>query len=214
MEELQSTEILDREILEDARKKAYRILKTAEDTVGANGAIWEQKTGESLAELNTRYAERRKLAAAEIMARLPVDKRRAKAERIESLIQSAVETWYRSLDRERLLSLLGAELAARIAECGGFSEADGELRAVIHQLENAEAALLLEAFLPGRSCPIEKAPAAGGYPSMVLENNAVRITASIERTVDFFLHEKRAELIGSLLGTGTPLDWDGPEAAR
>lgn len=212
MEELQSTEILDREILEDARKKAYRILKTAEDTVGANGAIWERRTGESLAELNTQYAERRQLAAAEIMARLPVDKRRAKAERIESLIHSAVETWYRGLDRERLLSLLGAELAARIAECGGFAEADGELRVLLHQLERAEAAALLEAALPGQSCVLEEVPAAG-FPSVVVENNAVRITASIERTVDFFLHEKRAELIGSLLDTTALLDWDGPEAA-
>ena len=180
--------------------------------MGANGAIWERRTGESLAELNTQYAERRQLAAAEIIARLPVDKRRAKAERIESLIHSAVETWYRGLDRERLLSLLGAELAARIAECGGFAEADGELRVLLHQLERAEAAALLEAALPGQSCVLEEVPAAG-FPSVVVENNAVRITASIERTVDFFLHEKRAELIGSLLDTTALLDWDGPEAA-
>ena len=37
MEELQSTDILDREILEDARKKAYRILKTAAETVANRG---------------------------------------------------------------------------------------------------------------------------------------------------------------------------------
>ena len=51
MEELQSTEILEREILEDARKKAMRILKTADDTIRAKTAEWEKKTADAVAEL-------------------------------------------------------------------------------------------------------------------------------------------------------------------
>jgi hypothetical protein len=42
-------------------------------------------------------------------------------------------------------------------------------------------------------------PAAGTYSEILLENSAVRITASIYKTVDFFLHENRAELASALL---------------
>ena len=63
MEELQSTEVLDREILEDARRKAFRILKTADDTVKSNTAGWEKKTAAALKDLNTRHEERRRRVA-------------------------------------------------------------------------------------------------------------------------------------------------------
>lgn len=201
MEELQSTEILDREILEDARKKAYRILKTADETVKANASAWERKTRDSLDELHRKYAGLRKLAAGEIMARLPLDKRRSRAEKIESLLHGAVETWYAGLDRERVLSTLAAELAARLAECDDFAAGDAEPRVLIHKLDEAEAEGILNATLPGRTWRIERASFADSYPGIVLENSAVRITASLTQTVDFLLHEKRAELAASLLGT-------------
>jgi integrase len=213
MEELQSTEILDREILEDARKKAYRILKTADETVKANAELWEQKTRETLDELNRKYAERRSLSAAEIMARLPLDKRRVKTEKIESLIRAAVETWYAGLGRERALALLKNEIAKRIAACDEFSAAGEAPRALIRGLERAEAEALLRAVLPGRSCGIEEMPAAGAYPEILLENSAARITASIYKTVDFFLHENRAELASALLEGIMSLEEGATDAA-
>ena len=200
MEELQSTEILDREILEDARKKAHRILKTADETARAAAGEWEQKTRKTLDELNGKYAEQRKRSAAEIMARLPLDKRRSRAEKIESLLRSAVETWYAGLDRKRVLSLLETELAARLAECNEYSSGEAP-RALIHKIERAEAEAILKAVLPDLTCVIEEASSAGAYPEIILENSAVRITASIYKTVDFLLHEKRAELAAALLGT-------------
>jgi hypothetical protein len=211
MEELQSTEILDREILEDARKKAYRILKAADETVKANAEAWELKTRETLDALNGKYAGQRKLAAAEIMARLPLDKRRAQTEKIESLLRSAVETWYAGLGREQALSLLKNELVKLLAECDEFAASGEEPRALIRGIERAEAEALLRAALPGRSCRVEEAPAAAGvYPEIMLENSAARITASIAKTVDFLLHEKRVELASSLLGGTTDF---GGEAA-
>ena len=106
MEELQTTEILDREILEDARKKAGRLLKAADETAAANAAIWDKKTEEALGELKGRYALMREETSAEIMARLPLDKRRAKSEIIEALLASAADDWVSGLDPRRVLSLL------------------------------------------------------------------------------------------------------------
>jgi hypothetical protein len=201
MEELQSTEILDREILEDARKKAYRILKTADETVQANAGVWEKKTRDTLDELNKKYAGQRNLCAEEIMARLPLDKRRAKAEKIEGLLRSAVETWYAGLSPERALAILKRELAKRLAACDEFTAAGEQPRALIRRLDRAGAEAVLKAVLPGRVCAIEEMLPAGAYPAIILENSAVRIIASLDTSVDFLLHEKRAELAASLLGT-------------
>jgi vacuolar-type H+-ATPase subunit E/Vma4 len=205
MEELQSTEILEQEILEDARKKASRILKTADDTVKANSAEWEKKTTGALAELEKKFAEQGVLAVAEIMAVLPMDKRRAKSERVEGLLNSAVETWYAGLSRERVLGFLKKELAKRLAVCGGLSAGDG-CRAVIHKLTRAEAESILKDL--SITCQIEEAQSSAAYPEFILENNDMRIYASVGKTVDFFLREKRAELIEALLGKAA--EGEGP----
>jgi vacuolar-type H+-ATPase subunit E/Vma4 len=206
MEELQSTEVLDHEILEDARKKAYRILKTADETVKANAAAWEKKIQDAVNELKLKYAERRKLAATEIMARLPLDKRRASSERIEGLLRDAEESWYKGLSREKVLSILKRELARRLRECPEFAgPADSGGKAFIRCLDAAEAEAILKELLPGHAFGIEEG--AGAAPGIVLESGAVRITASIGMALDDLLHEKRAELAAALLGQ------DSPEAA-
>ena len=207
MEELQSTEILDREILEDARKKAFRILKTADDTVKAKSAEWEKKITAALSELEKKYAGQRLAASAEIMARLPMDKRRSRAEKIEGLLAAVVEKWYAGLERDRVLALLEQDLSKRLAVfCGGGKKdfancAGGEPpRALIHKLDRAEAESILESVLPGRRFTITGEPATSLYPEIIIENSQARISASIGKTVDFFLHAKRAELVTALLG--------------
>jgi vacuolar-type H+-ATPase subunit E/Vma4 len=202
MEELQSTDILDREILEDARKKAHRILKAADDTIKAKSADWEAKLKSTLDELEKKYEKNSKSTAEEIMAVLPIDKQRARAKKIEELLHLAVESWYSSLSRKRVLGFLQAELAKRLAACGGFS-ASGGIRAYIHKVEKAEAEPILRAVLPDKTCTIETTQSTAAYPSIILENQEVRIYASIGKTVDFILGEKREELIAALLG-GAP----------
>ncbi|MDR0316366.1 MAG: hypothetical protein LBH97_05640 [Treponema sp.] len=199
MEELQSTEKLDREILEDARKKAFKILKTADDTIKAKTTEREKETAASLDELNKKYAGLRERASEEIIARLPMDKQRAKAEKIERLLQTAVEAWYAGLSRPQVFDLLKRELAKRLAVCTATA-ASGEWRVLISGLQRGEAETLLKETLPNAACTIEQAPAAGIYPELVLETKELRITASVSKTVDFFLHEKRAELAEALLG--------------
>jgi len=199
MEELQSTDILDREILEDARKKAYRILKAADDTIKAKSADWEKKFTVTLDELEKKYAKNGKSAADEIMAVLPIDKQRARARKIEELLHLAVESWYSGLSRERVLGFLQTELSKRLASCGGFS-ASGGICAYIHKVEKAEAEAVIKAVLPGKPCAVETMQSAAAYPTIILENQEVRIYASIGKTVEFILGEKREELITALLG--------------
>ena len=198
MEELQSTEILDREILEDARKKALRILKTADDTVRVQTAEWEKKIAANLDELEKTHTEQCKIATAEIMARLPTDKRRAKAEKIENLLHDAVASWYAGLSRSRILEMIKEELVKRISQVEEFAAA-GQRRALVSALERKEAETILKTVTG--TCTIEEVPSVHGYPEIVLETGNVRVTASIQKTVDYLLQKKRAELIEALLGS-------------
>jgi vacuolar-type H+-ATPase subunit E/Vma4 len=208
MEELQSTDILDREILEDARKKALRILKTADDTARAKTAEWDKKTAQALDELAKKHVEHCRLASADIMARLPTDKRRAKAEKIENLLRGAVEAWYAGLSRAEVLGMLKSELEKRTAQVEEFSTADSQRRVRasgkvrISGLSRSEAEAILQAVSGNRV--IEEVPSVHGFPEIVLETGNVRVTSSIQKTVDYLLQERRAELIEALLGKDFP----------
>ncbi|MDR0878798.1 MAG: ATPase [Treponema sp.] len=204
MEELQSTEILDREILEDARKKAYRILKTADETVKTNASVWEKKIAGAIAEMESRYAARKREVHDEIMARLPMDKRRAKSEKIEEYLASAVDHWYRHQSPERVLALLEAELQKRLSQCPEFTAVPDKslVTGKLRNIKKAEAEPLLKK-LKLSGCTLEELPSFSGkpYPEIVLDIKPVRITASIDMVVDTLLHVKRAELITALIGS-------------
>ncbi|MDR1870008.1 MAG: ATPase [Treponema sp.] len=197
MEELQSTEMLDREILEDARKKAARTLKSAEDTIRAQDKEWEKRTAEGIDDLEKKYIEQKELAAEKIMARLPIDKRRTKVEKIEKMLDSAAESWYKSLSRGRILDLLAVELKKRISLCEEFSDST-EKRAFFCGLDVKEAETTLKNV--NIACKLEESHADGQYPSIVIETGNVRITASIQKIVDYLLQEKREELVEALVG--------------
>jgi len=201
MEELQSTEILDREILEDARKKALRVLKSADEAIAAQSAEWEKKTRESIGELEKKYNEQKETEAGKVMARLPIDKLRAKVENIESMLQSAVDVWYKRLGRAKVVKLLTEELARRIAACEEFSSGKGKAvktRALYCGLNRTEAEKALKPA--GGQCVMKENKNASRFPSIVLETGNVRITASIQNTIDYLLQEKRAELVEALVG--------------
>ena len=124
MEELVTTEVLDREILEDARKKAFKILKTADETIAAKEREWEKKTSLDLESIRKNYAGRIKKAQDEITARLPLDMRRLRSETAEGCLKKAINNFLVSLEREKLLAIVANELLERFKVCmrnGDFS---------------------------------------------------------------------------------------------
>jgi hypothetical protein len=208
MEELQSTEILDREGLEDARKKAHRILKTADETVKAKAEEWEKKAELDLDELKREYLLKGEIATREIITRLPMEKRRLKVQVIDKLLGQAVEFWYNGLERGRVLAILKKELQKRLEESGEFSKSDS--RALYHKLSRTEAEDILRELLPGHIFSFEEHNAGAAFPELIIENNAIRITASISKAVDFFLQKNRMELTEALLGTAFLTDEETP----
>jgi hypothetical protein len=207
MEELQSTEVLDREILEDARKKAYRILKTAEESMKTGVAAWEKKGDADLAAVRQRYAEGVLEMRKELTARLVLDKRRVRSEKIETLLKSAMETYLRGLKRETLFSILEMTLQKQLGslrESGAEACMESGVKVQCHKVETLELEALLNRNLPKGSWTISFGNAGfiqeEPFPKIVLDAPEVQVSTSIVMVAETLLEDKRAELIQALLG--------------
>jgi len=198
MEELQSTEILEREILEDARKKALRILKNADETIRIKTSEWEKKTSLAINELEENYNKQKEAAAEKVMARLPVDKLRCKVEKIENLLLSAVETWYNGLNKQRILELLADDFSKRFAICEEILTAV-QRNVSYSGIDRKEAEMFFKNI--NVKFTINEEPSASHYPYIMVETEKVRIISSIQRIINHYLQEKRAELIEALTET-------------
>ncbi|MCL2138088.1 MAG: hypothetical protein FWH41_00985 [Treponema sp.] len=196
MEELQSTEVLDREILEDARKKALRVLKTADENIKTKKTEWEKETADILDELRKKHSRQCDAVTAETQAYFPIDKNRIKTKKTEEYLDNAVKAWYARLKRSQILALLQKELEERMNLC----QPSGEMRVFIHKIEKDEAESILKKILPGGIFKIEKINSDAVYPEITVDTSKVRIIASIDKTIRFFLDEKRSELVTALLG--------------
>ena len=199
MEELKSTDVLDKEILEDARKKANRILRQADDTVKSDTEAWEKKSGDAVEELRKKYGKRLRDNKGEIMARLPLDKRRIRSEYVEGVLQSAMTSYLTSLSREKLLSLLEWELSQRAPFLSSAN-----VSVIYRHLTDGEAQAILKKVLPKTSWTVDKPNPAytlsGTFPEIIIDSPELRIIASIDAVSVDLLSDKRAELVTALLG--------------
>lgn len=207
MEELRTTEVLEREILEDARKKAYKILKTADDTLTAQTLDWEKKISEAIASARKTYETRQKKGNEEIFARFPLDKRRQRSETFEGFLVRAMDDFLRSLKREDVLLLLKLILLERLeaGETGRCHKAEVQYSGI----SLSEAKQVLGNALPPDVSFTELKditrihdPAFSGFPFIEVNAGAVRVTASVKAAADELLKERRAELSSALLGEG------------
>lgn len=205
MEELRASDALDREILEDARKKADKILRAAETTISKAEAEWSKRAEHDLAQLEARYEAELAQTMDEIRGRTPLDKRRLRSEYGGKALEKAMFAWLDALPRPRLLSLLTGELSLRLPALAAES---GPFKAKVSGLSRDEAAGLLK----GLPCTIELlSPAVGSCPAamascqralMRVEGQGIVLRVSIDELAARMLGEKRAELARALLGEG------------
>ncbi|AEF81592.1 hypothetical protein [Leadbettera azotonutricia] len=201
MEELRSTEVLDREILEDARKKAFKILKTADDTVQSQTKRWEKKTLKAVDDIRKTYAQRLDTLREEILARLPLDKRRLRSETAERFLRDAMEAFLQSLPRSEVLAVLEKEFSERVEACAELN--DSKTAIVYAGMSEAEIlGMLKKSKLIEWDLKKDESASAAKLPSLTLNVPAAKISASVDDAARELLEEKRAELIKALLGEG------------
>ncbi|MDR0720541.1 MAG: ATPase [Treponema sp.] len=222
MEELRSTEALDREILEDARKKAFKILKSADETLESQTKRWNKKTAKALLDSQKSYAARLEKVKEEIFARLPLDKRRLRSKTAEKSLTQAMEVFLHGLNREQLLAVLDREFAARLAACIDWTDGGSQNPALpgvkaeeavlsYSGLSETEAGIALQkalGFIPkgfdGNNIKLKKneSSLASAFPALSLQTDTVWISASVEEAAFYLLETRRAELAAALLGGG------------
>jgi len=204
MEELRSTEVLEREILEDARKKAARLLKTADDTLAQQKRNWEKKLADDLEAIRKTYMERMKKNTDDIFARLPLDKRRLRLKTHEGFLTAAMNDFLTGLDRERIFSVLERELSRRL-EAVKPDALQASAPAVVQYsgITPSEARALLAKSPVSLEWQFQELPTPHSLlptPYIVVETDSYRLTASIESAAADLLKENREELAAALLG--------------
>jgi vacuolar-type H+-ATPase subunit E/Vma4 len=201
MEELRSTEALGNEILEDARKKAQKILKTADDALAAQNHDWERKIKHSANSVRKTFTGRTKKTNEEIHARLSLDERRLRSETIEGILVKAMDDFLRTLSREKLLFVLERELHTRLKAC---AEDLVHHRSVVRYsgLGLDEAAAILEKMPYKGDWEFKADSVIREFPLMIIESKDLRMIASVKSAAKALLRDKRAELAAALLGEG------------
>ena len=220
MEELRTTAVLEREILDDARKKAARLLRTADDSLAQQKRDWDKKLADDLESIRKAYMNRMKKTVEDIFARQPLDKRRLRLRTHEEFLSAAINDFLSGLDRTRLLSVLEGELL-RLLETVGFENGADSGAAVVRYsgltLAETQSILkkssvsfdwqfqedLLANDLSFSDKSLNDSLSRSGrarFPLVVIDTGALRITASVEAAAASLLKDNREELAAALLG--------------
>ena len=210
MEELRSTEVLEAEILEDARKKAAKVLRTADDSLAQQKRGWGKKLDDDLESIRKAYMDRMKKEIDNIFSRLPLDKRRLRLKTHEEFLSGAINDFLSNLGRERILSILERELS-RLLETVDF-EAEASGIALQHAVVRYSDLSLSEAkeILKKNQLPYnwdfqegfqtDDLSPDSQFPLIIIDTETFRLTASVEGAAAALLKENREELAVALLG--------------
>jgi len=197
MEEIVSTEPLEKEILSDARKKAERILKDADGEVVRIGDEGVERTKKALEDLCAHYESRARRYRDESMARLPLEKARIKAAHIDGLLVEAVDSYLSALkpeERDRILAALLSRAAPLVGDAG--------LRVRYCGIGRSEAEGLVKKGLPHcavSSLEEDKGIGSAGIAAVTDDQN-LTVRATLDLVAERLLDEKRGELAKTLCG--------------
>jgi hypothetical protein len=218
MEELLSTDIIHREILDDAARKAEKIRKGAESMVASMSAEWDGKLQKAVAGVKERYDAEVAGQEAEGKARLAMDKARAKLTKITRALENAMDAFFHDLPQNERLALLEHALSLRLdnvrAATGALPVGGGSgMRVETCGISRAETEALLGRLSLAAVRIDERKPEDDELPSIMLlmsidsagdwADNAggdIKITASLQVQADAVLREKRSEAAEALFG--------------
>lgn len=195
MEEIASTDALEKEILEDARKKGEKILRDGEAEAARIRSEFEGRSASALAALAEDFRSRTDRYEGENLARLPLERGRLKATYIDRLLGAAMEHYLAALPADKVAGLVGG-LLARAAGLVG----DTRVTVGYKGMDEAAARSLVSANLPRArilSCAKDEGlPAAGIL--VVSEGGGLSVRATMDLVGERLLDEHRGELARTL----------------
>lgn len=197
MEELASTEVIESEILEDARKKGERVLRDAETEVQRLGSESERREADELAALGRSFAERIRNHRAENEARLPLDKARMRISFLDRRLREGTENYL-----ARLGAGARADLVVGLLSRAGPLVGRADVAVVCRGLSEPEAAAILGRALPETSMKTFTTSADLVAEGLVVETIPLRIKvrATLDLVAEDLLDLRRGELCAALEG--------------
>lgn len=203
MEELRSTEILDKEIREDARKKAERILKNAEtEAAGIKNGV-ARRIKEVKAERERFYSEKLKAYKDNCSAAVPLEKQRKEILFFDSEIQRALDTYFGETGKEKKRGIIAGFLKK-------FESVVGSKKIIVKYagFSKSETESLIKEYFP-KAVPEKyakltdvEAEIAGLDYGLIIEDteHTFACKTDINRARRYLLTEKREEVKAALFG--------------
>jgi V/A-type H+/Na+-transporting ATPase subunit E len=201
METVRTSEVLESQILEDARARAKRLLQSADKECAAIRAEAERRDGEETRRLDAVRDARMAALRSDQGAALPLDFLRSRLEFLQKAVSGALQEMFDSFSADELHRVIGRQVARGafafnnqhlVVRCAGISEADarGIVAAnVTGATVNAVTAL-----------PSDQAAEAGKGLIVETADGSRRFRATLRELSELLLEEHREELVTALLG--------------
>ncbi len=203
MEELRSTEILDREIHEDARKKAEKVLKAAERECERIQSETEARIAAAGQEKKKDYEKKLEAYRQDAESSIPLEKQRRFVSLIDSSVRKALVEWFEGIGKERRLALYRSKLERYVPNLG-------TARIRVREIGYAEseiAELVEKTVGTGRLTGVTLISEAqsrveGVVDGLIVETEDRSVLCRVTRAELFaeLLSEKRQELAEALFG--------------
>lgn len=152
MEELRSTEILDKEIEADARKKAKKIIEKSEFECSKIIGETEEKVKAALQKKRKFYEEKLAVFAAGKASYIPLEKERFLAEFYDEQVSAALNNYFSDAGKEKRLLWLEKKLEA----CRNILPQGKVLISFFGTYDEVDAKKIAEKFFNDSSCLIKK----------------------------------------------------------
>lgn len=203
MEELRSTDILDREIQDDARRKAEKVLKAGENECAQIAEGVQTRVEAVILEKKAEYEKRLAAYRRDSESAIPLEKQRRLVSFIDASVNEALDVWFADIGPTKRLSLF-----ARLLERYKTVLSDARINAVFTGYSVSEMQEMLAGiFGIGRIASVtELTPAQvakTGFPDgLNIESTDRKILcrATLDEIRLDLLSNRRQELAEALLG--------------
>ena len=209
MEELRSAEILDKEIQDDARKKAEKILRNADSQCDQIMAQVESRLEEAKKEKEIYFNQKADQVKKDLDSSMPLEKSRFLVSYISSSIAKGINEYLKTLSSEKRF-----ELAVSLLNQFSNLVSDRTFDAAVYGFDPAYVKSTLSSKVRINSCSSVEFAKSGSeavdgieiHEGVILlsEDKSVKIRLTLEEVITELIDKYRKELAVTLFGGRLP----------
>lgn len=209
MEELRSAEILDKEIQDDARKKAEKILRNADSQCDQIMAQVESRLEEAKKEKEIYFNQKAEQVKKDLDSNMPLEKSRFLVSYISSSIAKGINEYLKTLSSEKRF-----ELAVSLLNQFSNLVSNRTFDAAVYGFDPAYVKSTLSSKVKINSCSSVEFAKSGSeavdgieiHEGVILlsEDKSVKIRLTLEEVITELIDKYRKELAVTLFGGRLP----------